>query len=267
MGPVEAERADRQRSDSLERRRKGGNGTLEQSAVVVGVCVAAQSGTRRARQLSLAVCAIDLCRRTESGDSAAARREVIQYRQISSDPGVALGSITNIKQRLEAHQAAIVAAARHSRRGDALPSQLALRHALSDRPRIGGGRRSTRDSSPICQYAREPRLYLSEACQLFERRFGVRVAPSTMCRFLRADACRLTRQRVQKQLPVQALSEKNTLLRRQFVANWVRGADHAKIGTNDEQPDRLQQSGHRGVASVDQPFWIDETGCNRHTLL
>jgi hypothetical protein len=29
----------------------------------------------------------------------------------------------------------------------------------------------------------------------------------------------------------------------------------------------LQQSGHRGVASVDQLFWIDETGCNRHTLL
>ncbi len=93
-----------------------------------------------------------------------------------------------------------------------------------------------------------------------------------MCRFLRADACRLTRQRVQKQLPAQALSEKNTLLRRQFVANWFRGADHAKIGTNDEQSDqlqnwRLQQNGHRGVASVDQLFWIDETGCNRHTLL
>jgi hypothetical protein len=29
----------------------------------------------------------------------------------------------------------------------------------------------------------------------------------------------------------------------------------------------LQQNGHRGVASVDQLFWIDETGCNRHTLL
>jgi uncharacterized protein YerC len=40
------------------------------------------------------------------------------YRQISSDTGVSLGSITNIKQRLEAHHTAIVAAARHSRRGD-----------------------------------------------------------------------------------------------------------------------------------------------------
>jgi transposase len=46
---------------------------------------------------------------------------------------------------------------------------------------------------------------------------------------------------------------------------------HAAVGTNDEQHDqrahwRLRR-GHRGVQSVEQLFWIDETGCNRHTLL
>ena len=58
---------------------------------------------------------------------------------------MALGSITNIKQRLdlEAHRAAMP-----HRRGDALPSHLALRHALSDRPRIGGAAKRKIGASP-----------------------------------------------------------------------------------------------------------------------
>jgi hypothetical protein len=87
MGPVEAERADRQRSDSLERRRQGGNGTLEQSVVVVGVCVAAQSGTRRAHQLSL--CARGKPMTWQTRLKVATLRCLLlgekSYRQITSD--------------------------------------------------------------------------------------------------------------------------------------------------------------------------------------
>jgi hypothetical protein len=75
---------------------------------------------------------------------------------------------------------------------------------------------------------------------------------------------------VQKQLPQQALTEKNRALRRKFVGDWFVGVDRSKIGTNDEQRDQANwqlRAGHRGVTSIDQLFWIDETGCNRHTLL
>lgn len=91
-----------------------------------------------------------------------------------------------------------------------------------------------------------------------------------MCRFVR-NVLEFSRQRVQRQLPQQALTEKNVQLRRQYVANWSAGADAALVGTNDEQHDQRAhwrlRCGHRGVQSVEQLFWIDETGCNRHTLL
>jgi hypothetical protein len=138
---------------------------LEQIAVVVGVR-GSKSGTRRAHQLSQRARGKPIDVQTRLKVATLLLLGEKSYRQISSDTGVALGSITNIKQRLEAHQAAIVAAARHSRRGDALPSQLALRHTLSDRPRIGGAAKRKIGASPeharfvADLYAREPRLYL-----------------------------------------------------------------------------------------------------------
>jgi hypothetical protein len=77
-----------------------------------------------------------------------------------------------------------------------------------------------------------------------------------------------TRQRVQRQLPRQALTERNLKWRQEFVDEWFTGADRQLIGTNDEQLDqrsnwRLRVGGERGVTRVKQLFWIDETGCNR----
>ena len=193
----------------------------------------------------------------------------MKYREIAEHVGVAIGSISNIKKRLLERRVQIVRAARA---GGAMPSRAALYDALRDRPRVGGASKRKIGSSPehaAFLAALEPCLYHEEMCALFERRFGVRVSVSTMCRF-RKQALGHTRQRVQKQLPQQALSEKNVALRRTFVGDWFVGADRRTIGTNDEQHDQSNwrlRLGHRGVTSVDQLFWIDETGCNRHTLL
>jgi hypothetical protein len=52
---------------------------------------------------------------------------------------------------------------------------------------------------------------------------------------------------------------------------WFVGADEQLIGTNDEQNDQknwqLRTDGKRDLALAKQVFWVDETGCNRHTLL
>jgi hypothetical protein len=52
---------------------------------------------------------------------------------------------------------------------------------------------------------------------------------------------------------------------------WFVGADEQLVGTNDEQSDQknwqLRTDGKRDLALAKQVFWVDETGCNRHTLL
>jgi hypothetical protein len=116
----------------------------------------------------------------------------------------------------------------------------------------------------------DARLQLSELCTLFERQFEVRVSTSTMQRFVHRQLG-FSRQRVQRQLPRQALTEKNIKWRKEFIGEWFVGADEQLIGTNDEQNDQknwqLRTDGKRDLALAKQVFWVDETGCNRHTLL
>lgn len=195
------------------------------------------------------------------------------YRVLSAEFGVSHGSIKNIKDKLTAARLAIV----HGRGGGAPVLQL-IDKALADRPRVGGA--SKRKIGADEEHAtflidlletKDSRLQLSELCELFHARFDVHVSHSTMSRFLN-KTMKFSRQRAQKQLPQQAVNEKNLKLRRDFVEKWFDGADRDKVGTNDEQEDqknwRLKTQGHyRGVTDVRQLFWIDETGCNRHTLL
>jgi hypothetical protein len=63
-----------------------------------------------------------------------------------------------------------------------------------------------------------------------------------------------SRQRVQRQLPRQALTEKNIKWRKEFVKEWFDGANGELVGTNDEQHDQqknwqLRVGGERGVSS------------------
>jgi transposase len=193
----------------------------------------------------------------------------LSYRSIAKQCRVSLGSITNIKKR-------IVRLMPNRRK---MPSLQMIADALRDRKRCGGAakRRKIGTCDAHTAFLRElletheARLQMSELCTLFERQFDVRVSTSTMHRFVDRQLD-FTRQRVQRQLPRQALTERNLKWRQEFVDEWFTGADRQLIGTNDEQLDqrsnwRLRVDGERGVTRVEQLFWIDETGCNRHTLL
>jgi transposase len=151
--------------------------------------------------------------------------------------------------------------------------------ALRDRKRTGGAakKRKIGNDAAHAAFLRElleehdARLQLRELCLLFERRFDVRVSKSTMHRFVRRQLG-FSRQRVQRQLPKQAVTAKNLDWRKSYVDEWFDGADLNCVGTNAEQHDqqrnwRLRVDNERNVTRVDQLFWIDETGCNRHTLL
>ena len=112
--------------------------------------------------------------------------------------------------------------------------------------------------------------YLSELCVLFEKEFSIAVSVSTMCRFLKKH--KFTRKLLTKTLPKQALTEKNIEWRRKFVEKWfAKGTyDLNKIATNEESDDqknwRLKKS-NGVVKSNKQLFFIDETGCNKLSLL
>ena len=117
--------------------------------------------------------------------------------------------------------------------------------ALRDRKRCGGAakRRKIGCNDAHAVFVREllekhdARLQLSELCTLFERQFDVRVSRSTMHRFVH-EQLGFSRQRVQRQLPRQALTEKNIKWRKEFVDEWFVGADGQLVGTNDEQNDQ-----------------------------
>jgi transposase len=190
------------------------------------------------------------------------------YRVIARQLGVSLGSISNIKQRIV-----------QLPRGATMPTIDEIIDALRDRKRTGGAakKRKIGNDAAHAAFLRElleehdARLQLRELCLLFERRFDVRVSKSTMHRFVRRQLG-FSRQRVQRQLPKQAVTAKNLDWRKSYVDEWFDGADLNCVGTNAEQHDqqrnwRLRVDNERNVTRVDQLFWIDETGCNRHTLL
>jgi hypothetical protein len=117
--------------------------------------------------------------------------------------------------------------------------------SLRDRKRCGDAakKRKIGNSDAHAAFVREllekhdARLQLSELCTLFERQFEVRVSTSTMQRFVHRQLG-FSRQRVQRQLPRQALTEKNIKWRKEFIGEWFVGADEQLIGTNDEQNDQ-----------------------------
>jgi transposase len=190
------------------------------------------------------------------------------YRSIAIEFGVSLGSITNIKKRIVDVEPS----------DDNAPSMDTIVESLRNRKRCGGAatKRKIGNDDAHAAFVREllekhdARLQLSELCTLFERQFEVRVSTSTMHRFVHRQLG-FSRQRVQRQLPRQALTEKNIKWRKEFIGEWFVGADEQLIGTNDEQNDQnnwqLRTDGKRDLALAEQVFWVDETGCNRHTLL
>ena len=106
-----------------------------------------------------------------------------------------------------------------------IPSIQLIDDALKDRPRPGDATKrkigSNEDHSKfVIDLLEKEDARLSELCTLFEARSGIRVGlvRSTMRRFVNRELG-FTRQRVQKQLPKQALTEKNKTLRRGFVEN------------------------------------------------
>ena len=121
-----------------------------------------------------------------------------------------------------------------------------------------------------------------ELCALFRARFKINVSRSTMYRFIRFQL-NITRKRVQKALPKQ--SAKSVDLRKRFVGQWFQSTDLNTIGTKDEQENQKhwkldiescararnrrcrKTDSCRHITDTRQLFFVDETGCNKHTLL
>lgn len=252
--------------------KSNGKKVLEKIGVVLGVrSDSAARNEKRARQLTRRQRGkpIEMQTRLLVAMRLLVGRKGDTYRVIARQLGVSLGSISNIKQRIV-----------QLPRGAKMPTIDEIVDALRDRKRTGGAakkRKIGNDDGAHAAFLREllevhdARLQLSELCLLFERRFDVRVSKSTMHRFVRRQLG-FSRQRVQRQLPKQAVTAKNLDWRKTYVGEWFDGADLNCVGTNAEQHDqqqnwRLRRDNERNVTRVDQLFWIDETGCNRHTLL
>jgi hypothetical protein len=149
-----------------------------------------------------------------------------------------------------------------------------LDEALSDKPRQGGAPRRKIGTDPAHEeflrdtLDNEPRLYGAEQCRLFRQRFGIDVAVSTMWRFVHKE-CGLSRKRLGKPSPFDSLSDANRERRRAFVAEHFDSAALDTVGTSDELVDqkkwRLKKSKNKkNLKRVEQLFFVDETGCNRH---
>ncbi len=113
-------------------------------------------------------------------------------------------------------------------------------------------------------------MYGAEQCRLFRQRFGIDVAVSTMWRFVHQE-CGLSRKRLGKPSPFDSLSDANRERRRAFVAEHFDSATLDTVGTSDELADQkkwcLKKSKNKkNLKRVEQLFFVDETGCNRHTL-
>ena len=132
--------------------------------------------------------------------------------------------------------------------------------------------------------------YLSELCTAVYNEFKVKVAVSTMHLFV-SEQLGITRKRLSRLLPRQALTEKNLAWRKAFVSEWFLPDSFQldAIGTKQEFDDqhhwrlklssvsqqrrrnrkqkrRQLNSKKRIISSDKQLFFIDETGVNRHSL-
>lgn len=85
---------------------------------------------------------------------------------------------------------------------------------------------------------RDGRLTLAELCSQLQQRHTVRVSVATMHRAL-VHRLGFSRKRTGRGLPKQALTERNVVWRRQFVAKWFgASADLSVVGTNEEIQDQ-----------------------------
>ena len=121
-------------------------------------------------------------------------------------------------------------------------------------------------------YDQQPSMYLSEVREKLRVEKGIDASTSALSRFL-VHKCDLTVKTLSKTLPQQAAKQKTMAVRTKFVEKWFdpRSVDWQLLGTNKEFGDirqwRMKRGGDAMVSSVDQLFFVDETGCNKHTVL
>ena len=152
-----------------------------------------------------------------------------------------------------------------------------VRLALRDKQRKGGAHRRkvrSRERKIVREALRQDStLTLGELCDFLFAKAGVRVAQSTMCTLVNCEL-RLTRKRLARGLPKQAMTSRNLALRRSFVERYFGAtASKRKVGTRDERFDQqhwrvrldsacpgasqCDRDGCRHLLDVRQIFFID----------
>lgn len=192
--------------------------------------------------------------------------------------GVSQSLVSGVLKRMTAHCRAVgaVAVGEVVKRGERAHLQRvtwtpAVLWPLLREKKRGGGAQRRKLHAEHQQFmrevlAREPCVQHAQLAEALWLRFRVRVHASSVARHLRALG--YTRKRVQRLLPRAALTDKNLHWRRRFVRRWFRSCDVRKVGTaaefDDQRRWRLRTTAQ--VRSNAQLFFVDETGCNRHTL-
>ena len=136
-----------------------------------------------------------------------------------------------------------------------------IREALRDKQRKGGAHRRkvrSRERRIVREALRQDStLKLGELCDFLFKKAGVRVAKSTMCTLVNCEL-RLTRKRLARGLPKQAMTARNLALRRSFVERYFGAtASKRKVGTRDERMDQQHwrvrlDSACRGASQCDR---------------
>ena len=109
-------------------------------------------------------------------------------------------------------------------------TRVEVRLALRDKQRKGGAHRRkvrSRERKIVREALRQDStLTLGELCDFLFAKAGLRVAQSTMCTLVNCEL-RLTRKRLARGLPKQAMTARNLALRRSFVERYF-GATASK---------------------------------------
>ena len=212
------------------------------------------------------------------------------YAVLARDYGVSQATISRIKQRLVQH---FFSSNSNKSRGDHQQrrhqgrqqqqqqkkekekallqksiTRVEVRLALRDKQRKGGAHRRkvrSRERRIVREALRQDStLTLGELCDFLFAKTGVRVALSTMCTLVNCEL-RLTRKRLARGLPKQAMTARNLALRRSFVERYFGAtASKRKVGTREERMDQQHwrvrlDSACRGASQCDRD------GC-RHLL-